>query len=881
MQKKKFVNSRFILPIKVGLRLAGILGIYSVIFYWQKSALAQIIPDASLGVTEQSEVRRDVDVRGSLSDLIEGGAVRGNNLFHSFSEFNVNDGQRVYFANPAAIENIISRVTGNNPSNILGTLGIDGKASLFFINPNGIIFGENAKLDIAGSFLASTAKSLVFENGFEFSTENPEQPPLLTINVPRGLQLGVNSGEILLKKSGSVGTGLQIQSQQTIGLIANGVISQGGVISAGQIEIGSVGDESIIGIIPQDSGFKFQYDEVNNFADIRVEDRSDFQIFFGGDLTINGREIILKESYITLEFSGDLTINGRDITVSSVDINSLDSGDLTISGRDIILKESSILLGTILLGNSGDLTINGRNINVSRGLITSAFSGNLAINAGQISLNQSPIVSLSSKDTTINSEGVTLSEDSAIALLQKSGNLTINSLNLTVSGQSFILSEGSKDLTLSSNNISLNGSAIAQINGNGSLKIEAYDSLQIGGQPYLVMPPSIISHKVSDNSASGGENLTINTRNLIIHDGGQILSLTQSSSLGSSILINATNSIEVAGQTQLNNQSFSPSQIIAASGSITSQNPFEALSGGKGLEIDITGPGGNLSINTGKLTVSDEGLVTVRSTALGDAGTLTIAADSILLDNKGKITATSDNAQGGNINLTASDLLLMRRNSLISAQSFGTDSQDGNIKINTDFVIALPSEDSDIIARSTNRGDIDITADSVIGYQYGELTPLSDITASGTLTLNLPNVDPTQGLTELPTDLVDPTQQIDESCAARAREEDESKFTVTGRGGLPQSPNEVLTPDTVLDDFGTLATREGDVGMRVDEDAKNSPTTPSTSNSHSPIPKRPNQIVEAQGWVVDAQGVVTLVAQAPTVTPHTVAMTSASCGTRQ
>jgi large exoprotein involved in heme utilization and adhesion len=295
-----------------------------------------------------------------------------------------------------------------------------------------------------------------------------------------------------------------------------------------------------------------------------------------------------------------------------------------------------------------------------------------------------------------------------------------------------------------------------------------------------------------------------------------------------------------------------------------------------------------LTINTGKLTVSNRGEVSVRSTTLGDAGTLTVNTGSILLD-EGKITATSDNAKGGNINLTASDLLLMRDRSLISAQSFGTNSQDGNITIDTDFVIALPSENSDIIARSTNQGDIDITADSVIGYQYGELTPLSDITASGTVTLNVPNVDPTQGLTQFPTELVDPTQQIDQSCAAR--EEDESKFTVIGRTGLPQSPNEVLTPDMVLDDLGTLASREGDAGRRVDEDAKNAPTTPSTSNSQSALPlipredsefpNRPKQLVEAQGWVVDAQGKVTLVAQAPTVIPHPLAVTSASCHTPQ
>jgi large exoprotein involved in heme utilization and adhesion len=79
--------------------------------------------------------------------------------------------------------------------------------------------------------------------------------------------------------------------------------------------------------------------------------------------------------------------------------------------------------------------------------------------------------------------------------------------------------------------------------------------------------------------------------------------------------------------------------------------------------------------------------------------------------------------------------------------------------------------------------------------------------------------------------------------------------------------------------------------MRVDEDAKNSPTTPSTSNSQSALPliprgdsefpNRPKQLVEAQGWVVDAQGKVTLVAQAPTVIPHPLAVTSASCHTPQ
>ncbi|HEY9653160.1 MAG TPA: filamentous hemagglutinin N-terminal domain-containing protein, partial [Coleofasciculaceae cyanobacterium] len=86
---------------------------------------AQIVPDNTLG-TENSQVTSGVNVRGLPAERIDGGATRGSALYHSFSEFNVNDGQRVYFSNPSGIDNILTRVTGANVSNILGTLGVDG-----------------------------------------------------------------------------------------------------------------------------------------------------------------------------------------------------------------------------------------------------------------------------------------------------------------------------------------------------------------------------------------------------------------------------------------------------------------------------------------------------------------------------------------------------------------------------------------------------------------------------------------------------------------------------------------------------------------------------------------------------------------------------------
>ena len=95
-----------------------------------ESALAQIIPDGTLG-EESSTV---MPLNGQ-AERIDGGATRGSNLFHSFQEFNINEGRGAYFANPAVIENIFSRVTGSNPSHLLGTLGVLGNANLFFLNP--------------------------------------------------------------------------------------------------------------------------------------------------------------------------------------------------------------------------------------------------------------------------------------------------------------------------------------------------------------------------------------------------------------------------------------------------------------------------------------------------------------------------------------------------------------------------------------------------------------------------------------------------------------------------------------------------------------------------------------------------------------------------
>jgi len=142
-------------------------------------AQAQIIPDETLG-SESSTIHPAL-IQGSPGQLIEGGASRGASLFHSFAEFSIDEGDRAYFANPDGIATIFSRVTGLGESQILGTLGVEGSANLFLLNPHGILFGPQARLDLGGSFGASTADRWIFPDGQEFSATDPQAAPLLTI----------------------------------------------------------------------------------------------------------------------------------------------------------------------------------------------------------------------------------------------------------------------------------------------------------------------------------------------------------------------------------------------------------------------------------------------------------------------------------------------------------------------------------------------------------------------------------------------------------------------------------------------------------------------------------------------------------------------------
>lgn len=161
--------------------LLNYLVIASSTALWCNSAFAQSITlDGSLGSSQP--------LNGPVYTIPQDvGTTVGNNLFHSFRQFNLNTGESAIFQSGVNIRNIFSRVTGGSPSLIDGLIATQsGNVNLFLINPSGIIFGSNARLNVGsttrGSFVATTVDAIEFPNGAQFSATNPKgASSLLTI----------------------------------------------------------------------------------------------------------------------------------------------------------------------------------------------------------------------------------------------------------------------------------------------------------------------------------------------------------------------------------------------------------------------------------------------------------------------------------------------------------------------------------------------------------------------------------------------------------------------------------------------------------------------------------------------------------------------------
>ncbi len=682
---------------------------------------AQLIPDNTLG--SESSTIRSID---ELTDAIEGGAIRGDNLFHSFSEFNVGEGTRVGFANPEGISNIFSRVTGSNISEIFGTLGVNGTANLFLMNPNGIVFGENAAINIGGSFLATTAESIELESGDRFSAVEANRP-LLTIDFPIGLGLGRNSGDIVVQGKGytleldaltptpsTQDQDFSLFSPKNIGLIGGNIFLHGAVIgvSNGNIEVGAVKNNGYVGFQP--SEWIFDYSEVEQL----------------GNVFLNSKSLLN-------------TVN-----------NNSGSGSIRISANNARLENASLILNQNRgFSVSDGIQINSSNLEIVGGILPDDVNGSIdsiptSITSESTGSGRSNII-ISTDNLSLIDGGqissVSIGTDKGADISITASNL-IELLDVFPSTRIFssirstaLNTANGGDLKIESANISLvNGGSI---NSNtigpgkaGDLSINVMETTSISGfTPTSFTPSSITS--VGFNTGDTG-NVSLNTEKLELKNAGSVSSLSTGLGNAGEVTVNASDSILIEGR--IFEEPILASAIASSVEEILPLTTefFEA-------EFNPRGNAGNVTINASKLKILNGGIVAVRNTGTGNAGSLKINAEEVALNNGGEISASTVSGEGGNITLNVENLELTNQ-SQISA-SAGVLGNGGNITINSDTILAISNSDITANAVEGDGGNITITSDVILGFETrNQITSSSDITASselgidGTITISSP-----------------------------------------------------------------------------------------------------------------------------------------------
>ncbi|MEG4574530.1 filamentous hemagglutinin N-terminal domain-containing protein [Microcoleus sp. N3A4] len=762
-------------------------------------AIAQIIPDSSLGA-ESSRTVADT-INNLPSDRIEGGATRGVNLFHSLREFNVGEGRGAYFANPNGIANIFTRVTGGNPSNILGVLGVQGNANLFLLNPQGIVFGRNARLDLRGSFLASSADSIVFEKGYQFSSSHPQSLPLLNVNIPIGLNFRENPGKIINNSAAPAlslpelppglppifnNIGLAVEPGQTLALVGGDIeLNQGTVTaSTGQILLGSLASSGIVGFEATPFGLSLNYDNISKLGNIEMTNGSQINTsgLGGGKVEIRGGNVNLNNGRIYALTLGN--IDGRAIDINAqnflaqggTQISTLTAGSGAGGAIDIRATDSVELIGigfesfqNFVKNYTASGKINPFDPQILLETSTAGMgdAGNILIDTGQLLIDNGT-VSGSATLGAGNAGNMTIRARvfDLVGSGINSGTLagsTGRGGNITFEGERFIVRDGSALISTTRSEAP-----------SGNINIKANESVEVLRTPARSPVATLIGATAISINGKAGD-INIDTKRLRISEGGGI-SLSSGSVVGNqplnttggpggNLTIKATESVTLEGISGvLANGSRNPSFISA--------------------DTTSAARGGSMNISTPLVILRDGGLISTASLGKGEAGSLTIDAGRVeIIGNGGqgefnsqiqtsvgivsRVRNPNATANGGSLNLNVGQLIL-RNGGTLNLQALGS-GRAGNINVKADAIsldhqssidgrtasgaganINLEARDVQLRRGSRITTDASISDGGNINIKSDILVALpnenSDITANarsaggGRVNINVPNV---------------------------------------------------------------------------------------------------------------------------------------------
>jgi filamentous hemagglutinin family protein len=826
---------------------------------------AQIVTDGSVGPK--------VSLRGGEIEIgAKLGTQRGDNLFHSFEKFGIAPGQTATFTGPGDIKNVISRVTGGEVSNIDGTLASRvGQADLYFLNPAGVLFGPNAKLDVPGSFHVSTAHELRFGDGTRFSALDKTGSGL-TVAPPEAFGfLDKPAGQITANQSQ-----FEIQMGKTLSLAGGNLDLTGGTIAAA--------GEASMGVV-------FNAVSVASPGEVRVSDGAVSAAQLGS--------IRMTDQRITASGSGGGTVRIRAGTLIA-DNSTIDTSNTTeraaVGGIDLRVDTARLINSRIVsdalgTGPAGSITIAAGTLEVrDGGAITSnthasGAAGIVSIRADSMivsggSLLTKTVISsdVIKEDASGAAKGVTITagtlevRDGGVVSSDtlgrgRAGTVTIEADHLVVtsgrppnfptriSSRPQPLSTGTGGaikITAGAVEVS-DGAAISTSTlgaGNAGDVIVNADSVMISGGGGA----GIFSGNFRDSRGSPSQAgmVQITARKLELRDGGQISTDTRTAGSAGTVTIRADHLVVASGR---------PNGLITLISSRT-------YSTGNGGTVDI---GGKVDITAGVVEVRGEGMMTNKNAHIststfssGHAGKVIIHADAVVVSGRGGEIASRAHRTGnggavdifarsirlsnggvvntesidpgagagvsGPITIVATDTLLLDQGSI---QTLTKSADGGDVSLSVGRLFDLhDSKVTTSVAGGKGRGgnilinsplmvldNSEITANAIGGgggdifIDAGQLirTPDSAIMASGSvngnITITAPNTDVAGSLVVLPETFLDVSSQLRETCTARGGRRT-SSLTPGGRGGLPPDPGAPLAASPVGQPLEQPTTKE-------------------------------------------------------------------------
>ena len=631
------------------------LSLYTIGCLYASTAQAQVTSDGT--------VNTQVNQNGNVAE-ITGGETRGGNLFHSFQDFSVPTNNEAFFNNAESIANIFSRVTGGSVSNIDGLIRANGSASLFLINPAGIVFGQGARLGLGGSFYGSTASSILFEDG-EFSAVDNIEQPILTINAPIGLGFRDNPAPIEVNSTAEADFdpmpfddrlfGLRVPDGETFALAGGDITADGGGIVAvgGRIELGAVGESGTLGINFENDNLSFNFPDDLARANVSLTDNAGFLVSGngGGDIAIAANNIeILEGSSLEAGIFGGL---------GSPDVQ---AGDLTLDASNLInIDRNSRVTNNVGnpnlggVGNSGNIIVETEKLSISNGgLIGISTFGEG--DTGNLFVNASESIEIDGFDNFISG----IYADVLQNAIGNTGNITIetgqfslsngarisanafgegNTGNININTEQFNLSDGAQILT-----------AVLGVGDSGNLTVNASESINISG---IENNFGGLSAQLSETGRGNGGNVTLNTQIFNLNNNGQISASTFGEGRTGDIVITATESIN-----------------------IENSNLFSEV------DQNATGNTGNIFLETGLLDINSSSIATTAFSE-GDAANVEITSQNLIIQNGSFIsTRTNGNGNGGSLNLNVLETIKIKNGSGLSFDTVGS-GDGGNLTITT------------------------------------------------------------------------------------------------------------------------------------------------------------------------------------------------------